>query len=98
MDLVPYLTVAQIEALLHGLTLVAGGVAFGCGLYQYSRAQAWKRYEFVAAEIRQFDSDPQVRNGMLMIDWGTRDIELFPAHPDYDSRFFSVTRPVSIRR
>jgi hypothetical protein len=42
MDLVPYLTVAQIEALLHGITLIAGGVVFGVGLYQYSRAQPGK--------------------------------------------------------
>jgi len=94
MDLVPYLTVNQIDTLLHGLALVAGGVAFGCGLYQYSRAQAWKRHEFVATEIRQFDAEPQARNAMLMIDWGTRDIELFPSHPDYPSRYSLITRPV----
>jgi hypothetical protein len=29
-----------------------------------------------------------------MIDWGTRNIELFPAHPDYESRFVLVTRPI----
>jgi hypothetical protein len=94
MDLVPYLTIAQIEASLQGLALVAGAVAFACGLYQYSKAQAWKRHEFVAAEVRQFDSDPLARSAMLMIDWGTRNIALFPSHPDYSARFVLVTRPL----
>jgi len=93
MDLVPYLTVDQIGALLQGLALVAGGVAFWFGLRQYSEAQTWKRHEFVAAEVRLFNSDPLARNAMQMIDWGTRSIELFPAHPDYNSRFVMVTRP-----
>jgi hypothetical protein len=31
---------------------------------------------------------------MLMVDWGTRSIELFPSHPDYHSRFVLVTRPL----
>ncbi len=30
---------------------------------------------------------------MLMIDWGTRNIELFPTHPDYNARFVLITRP-----
>ena len=90
MDIVPYLTASQIETLLHGLTLVAGGIAFAFGLWQYSKTQAWKRYEFVANEARQFYADPQVRNAMQMIDWGTREIELFPSHPDYTSRFAAI--------
>lgn len=94
MDLVPFLTTAQIEALLHGLTLIGAAVAFGFGLFQYRKAQAWKRHEFIAAEVRQFESNPLSRNAMLMIDWGTRSIELFPTHPDYNARFFLVTRPL----
>ena len=94
MDVVPYLTTVQIETLLHGIALVAGGVAFGIGVWQYSKGQAWKRYEFVAAEAREFYADRQIRNAMQMIDWGTREIELFPDHPDYNSRFVAITRPV----
>ena len=81
MDIVPYLTASQIETLLHGLALVAGGCAFGIGLWQYSRAQAWKRYEFVANEARQFYTDPQVRNAMQMIDWGRGKSSCFPVTP-----------------
>ena len=57
------------------LLVVAGGiVAFIVGLWQYTRAQAWKRSEWVAQEMRQFFSDPDVRRALLMIDWGKRDI------------------------
>jgi hypothetical protein len=94
MELVPYFTAEQIEVLLHGAALLAGGVAFWFGLRQYSEAQAWKRHEFVASEVRLFNSDPLARNAMQMIDWGTRTIELFPSHPDYNARYALVTRPV----
>lgn len=94
MDVVPYLNVDQIGAVLQGVALLAGGVGFCFGLRQYSNAQAWKRHEFVASEIRLFNSDTLVRNAMQMIDWGTREIELFPASPDYKSRYELITRPV----
>lgn len=94
MDLVPCLTVEQIGALLQGLTLLAGGVAFWFGYHQYSEAQAWKRHEFVASEVRLLNSDPLARNAMQMIDWGTREIELFPSHQDHKSRYVLITRPV----
>ena len=47
------------------------------GLYQYWRAQLWKRAEFVAAEMDKFFSRPQVRNATLMIDWSKRKVNLF---------------------
>lgn len=94
MDLVPGLTADQIGALLQGTALLAGGVAFWFGLRQYSEAQAWKRHEFVASEVRQFNADPLARNAMLMIDWGTRRIELFPSHPEHVARYVLVTRPL----
>jgi hypothetical protein len=93
-DIVPYLTTAQIDTILQGLTLVAGALAAVVGFRRYSKAQAWKRHEFVAAEIREFESMSLTRNAMLMIDWGTRNVELYPSHPDYNSRFELVTRPL----
>lgn len=47
------------------------------GLYQYWRAQLWKRAEFVAAEMDKFFSRPQIRNATLMIDWSKRKVNLF---------------------
>jgi hypothetical protein len=57
------------------LLIVAGGiVAFVVGLWQYRRAQKWKRSEWVAQEMRQFFGDADVRRALLMIDWGKREI------------------------
>jgi hypothetical protein len=95
------MTTEQIEILLKILIMIGAVIGFMIGLRryenalrQYENAQAWKRHEFVAAEIRQFNGDHLTRNAMLMIDWGTRDIELFPEHPDYKSRFEGITRDV----
>ena len=47
------------------------------GVYQYSRAQLWKRAEFVASEMDKFFSLPRVRNVLSMIDWTRRRVNLF---------------------
>jgi hypothetical protein len=57
-------------------TLV-GIVAFVFGLYQYRRAEEWKRTEFLAKETEAFFGDPVVRNALLMIDWAPRHINLY---------------------
>ncbi|HEY6331626.1 MAG TPA: hypothetical protein VI756_20035 [Blastocatellia bacterium] len=46
------------------------------GLLQYRKSERWKRAEFVAKEIKEFESDPLVQNAMLMIDWGVRRINV----------------------
>jgi hypothetical protein len=88
------LSAEQITAAASVLLLVGGTVGFFVGLAQYKAAQVWRRQEFVAAEIKLFAADLQCRNAMQMIDWGTRRIELFPDHPEYEQRFVYVTRPI----
>jgi len=49
---------------------VAGAAgAFGIGLWQYVTAQAWKRAEFVSAEMKAFFGDPQVATALTLIDY-----------------------------
>lgn len=48
------------------------------GLFQYAKSQRWKRAEFLAHEMKEFESKPRVRNVMTMLDWTARKIELFP--------------------
>lgn len=43
---------------------------------QYRRAEQWKRAEFVAKEVKDFENSPMVRNALSMIDWGVRRINL----------------------
>jgi hypothetical protein len=62
------------------------------GIRQYGRAEQWKRGEFVAKEIKEFESDPVVRNAFLMIDWGKRKVNLFLVQNPTDADYIIVTR------
>ena len=62
------------------------------GVFQYRRSEKWKRAEFVAKEIKEFESDPVVRNALLMIDWGARKINLTLVPDQQFENFVDVTR------
>jgi hypothetical protein len=66
--------------------------AFAVGLWQYRRADYWKRSEFLAKEMKEYFTDPKVLLALTMVDWGERDIQLFDpsipgsANPDTGER------------
>src|ERR1700759_3857493 len=62
------------------------------GLRQYKRAEQWKRGEFVAKEIKEFESNPTVRNAMLLIDWGVRRINLNLVPNPGENDYIRITR------
>lgn len=70
----------------------SGGAAilFIIGLIRYYRSQKWKRLEFIAKEMKVFNEDHMVQNVMHILDFGAREIELFPEHPIYEERFVYV--------
>jgi hypothetical protein len=51
-------------------------LAFGIAVFQYWKAQKWKRAEFVAAEIKDALLDPSVRNALYFLDWNERNYDL----------------------
>ena len=62
------------------------------GVFQYRRSERWKRAEFVAKEVKEFESNPVVRNALLMIDWGVRKVNLnFVPNEQFDN-YIEVTR------
>src|SRR5262245_17038 len=67
---------------------------FRQGLAQWERAELWKRQEFVAKEIKEFESDPTVRNVFRMLDYSSRrvNLELDDKLPPQD--WTKVTREV----
>ncbi|HET7437458.1 MAG TPA: hypothetical protein VFN10_22330 [Thermoanaerobaculia bacterium] len=73
------------------LALVGASVAFVVGLFQYRKAQRWKRAEWIAEEMQSFFSDARVLAALRMIDWGARRIELYPDRED------PATRSVYVR-
>lgn len=73
---------------------IGGVTLFLIGFSRYKKDQLWKRSEFIAKEIKEFNDDKMVRNAMYMLDWGARKIELFPEKANYDDRFATVNREV----
>jgi len=61
-------------------------------LRQYKRSEQWKRSEFVAREIKEFESNPTIRNALLMIDWGERRINLFLVEKPTEADQVKITR------
>jgi len=79
------------------LSLGGAVVAFSLALVQYRRSEKWKRAEFIANEVKQFESDPAVQNALLMIDWGTREINLFLRSDPKEDDLLEITRDVQWR-
>lgn len=70
-----------------------GGVscAFLIGLWQYHKAQVWKRLEFVAGEMKAFFDDEAASAAMTMLDWSRKEIQLFRFRNPDDSTSETVT-------
>jgi hypothetical protein len=47
---------------------IIGIAAFGIGLYQYYRAQIWKKSEFAAAQIQRLTDDPALALCCIFLD------------------------------
>jgi hypothetical protein len=60
------------------------------GVIEYIRAQVWKRAEFLADVIKEFESSLPVRNVLVMLDWEDRKVELFPGMEEPEKRFARV--------
>ncbi|HZG42834.1 MAG TPA: hypothetical protein VEY93_07720, partial [Longimicrobium sp.] len=60
------------------LSLVVAGTAFVVGLLQYRKAQAWKRAEFIATEIKEAFSDPLIQFALRLLDWNDSTYDLRP--------------------
>jgi hypothetical protein len=51
------------------LKLLGAAAVFWIGINQYRKSEAWKRLEFVAAEMKFFYDDAAVKLAMGMLDW-----------------------------
>lgn len=58
--------------------IVGAIVVFSIGLWQYAKAQRWKRGEFVASQVKEFKSDRKIQLAMTMLDWTDREL-YFPS-------------------
>jgi hypothetical protein len=58
------------------LALIGAIVGFLVGLFQYRKAQRWKKAEFLANEMKHFFATPRVQKALVLIDWGSRRFQL----------------------
>jgi len=68
--------------------VIAGSAVVGLG--QYIIAERWRRREFIAVKVREFEQDPMVANVFGMLDWNARPVKLFPDQEEYKKRFADV--------
>jgi hypothetical protein len=66
---------------LSTLGLIGGASAFGIGVWQYARAQRWKRAEFVAQAVKEFEGSHDIKSAIELLDWNIRHVELFEGRP-----------------
>jgi hypothetical protein len=60
------------------------------GILQYRASENWKRSEFVAAQIKEFNSDKINRAVLLMMDYDPARVELFPDKANAKDRYVDV--------
>lgn len=66
------------------LKILGAAAAFWIGLSQYRKSEAWKRLEFVAAEMKAFYDDPAAKLAMGMLDWRKKEVALFKYRGEND--------------
>jgi hypothetical protein len=66
------------------LKILGAAAAFWIGLNQYRRSEAWKRLEFVAAEMKAFYDDAAVKLAMGMLDWRKKEVALYKYRGEND--------------
>jgi hypothetical protein len=81
--------------LLSKFGIIAGLLAFLFTLKQYSEGQKWKREEFLAAALKDFNTIPEVSNAKQMLDslqlYGDRRIKLYPEESTEVKRYRNVS-------
>ncbi len=82
-----------VSVLGFGGTIITLFLAFR----QFRRNEQWKRAEFVAKEIKEFELDDCVINAMYMIDWGERRINLFQEDGLKYDNYMEITREMQWR-
>jgi hypothetical protein len=60
------------------------------GRLQHRASENWKRSEFVAAQIKEFNSDKINRGVLLMMDYDPVRVELFPDKAKSTDRYVDV--------
>ncbi len=72
-----FLNSFTFDNIIKFLTLAVGVVGLFKVLLEYTKAQKWKKAEFLAKEVKEFFADANIQRALLMLDWNIIDIPLF---------------------
>lgn len=89
------LTFAQVVVSFFGF--IGAISAFTFAIFQYRKAEKWRRMQFVADEVRDLEAEPIIANALLMIDWGVRKVNLFLISDPKAEDYVKITREVQWR-
>lgn len=64
----------ELKEIISWLTALLGASGFAFGLYQYYRAQLWKKSEFAASQVQQLSDNPDLALCCVFLDWDVRRI------------------------
>lgn len=57
------------------------------GIHEYTKAQRWKKGEFVAKEIKEFQNDFDIKRAMILLDWNCKELDLRPNEIEGKTKF-----------
>lgn len=60
------------------IAISISAILLGLTLWQHYNTQKWKKIEFIAKEIKEFNADLEVQKALAMLDWNERRLEFFP--------------------
>ena len=90
----PALSEWKPDDLLKALVLPRRSRSLSSWAWRSTGTRHWKRAEWVAQEMRSFLGDPVVQAVLLMLDWGSRRIPLYPQREKETDRYVLLTNEV----
>ena len=58
------------------------------GICEYTKAQKWKKAEFVSKEIKEFYNDFEIKRAMILLDWNSNELDLRVNEIEGENKFY----------
>lgn len=78
----------NLESVLTIGALAVSASTIMIGIYQYIKAQNWKKAEFVSKEIKEFYGDFDVKRALTLLDWNSNELVLKENEIDEKKKMF----------
>ena len=80
----------KIADRISAMSTICAVLVFLFGIYEYKSSENWKRSEFVAEQIKEFNSDKINQSVLLLMDYDPVRMDLFPDKPNLKNRYVDV--------